>query len=91
MMYKVEFWHTKPTYRKGDLEDTTEYTTIQFSKRKDAKSFIESKLRGLPDVRRDYHTGNIPSHCVGFTNKKWVNENSGETCYECLRFKLTKI
>lgn len=88
--YRVECWHNVPVYRKGDLEEDTQYSFVDFSLRKDAKEHIENKLKALIHVRRDYHKG-PNSWCVGFTTKKWINENTGEECQEFYKFKLSKI
>lgn len=88
--YRVECWHKVPVYRKGDLEDETQYSYVDFSLRKDAKAYIENHLKGLFHVKKEYHKeGN--SWCSGFTKKVWVNENSGEECQEYYNFKLSKI
>ena len=53
-MYKVEEEHHRPCWRKGDLED--EWVTLNvklFKLKKDAKAYIESKLRGKSDVYRN--------------------------------------
>ena len=46
-MYKVIEEHRRPCYRKGDLEDEwVVENTKMFKLKRDAKAYIESKLRG---------------------------------------------
>ena len=52
-MYKVIEEHRRPCYRKGDLEDEwVVENTKMFKLKRDAKAYIESKLRGKQDVFR---------------------------------------
>ena len=61
-MYKVKEWHCRPTYRKGDLEaEEVVINVTPFKTRKEAKDFIEGKLRGKKDAWRRYHRGNEKS------------------------------
>ena len=91
MAYIVEIIHHKPVYRNGDLENDLETTTHTFSKRKEAKEFIENRLSKLKNVRRGYHRESVePSICIGWTGKKWTNENTGEECEEHYKFYLQK-
>ena len=69
-MYKVKEWHCRPTYRKGDLEaEEVVINVTPFKTRKEAKDFIEGKLRGKKDAWRRYHRGNEKSYCGYYTGK----------------------
>lgn len=92
MGYLVEIWHYRPAYRKGDLEDESVIIQNQtFKLRKDAKDFIENKLAGKKNAKRDYHRGDKNSTCYYYTGKTWIHENSGEECRECYTFILKKV
>ena len=92
MSYKVETQHRRPIYRKGDLEDELAVIDCKvFKTRKEAKSYIESKLRNYRKVTRDYHKGNTPSSCVAWTGKEWQHENAGHMCSEYYRYILSKL
>lgn len=91
-MYQVKIYHYRPCTRNGDLEDEQIMLDSKvFKTRKEAKEFIESKLRNKKDVFRNYHRGNVASWCGYLTGYKWVHENSGETCYEEYSFEMIKI
>lgn len=91
-MYTVKEWHNRPTYRRGDLEaETVVINCVSFKTRKEAKNYIESKLRGHNNVWRDYHKGNEKSFCGYSTSKTWVHENTGETCKETFTYELEKV
>ena len=90
-MYKVQTLHYRSTYRRGDLEDElVVIDTEAFKLRKNAKDYIESKLRGKRNVFRNYHKGNQRSTCTHFTGKTWIHENTGEKCDEYYQYILTK-
>lgn len=92
MGYSVEVKHKRPVYRKGDLED--EIVTINFmnfKSRKLAKEYIEEQLSGKKVVFRNYHKGDTPSVCTFFTNKRWVNENTGDECEEYYSYIMRKV
>lgn len=92
MGYSVEVKHRRPVYRKGDLED--EIVTINFmnfKSRKLAKEYIEKQLSGKKDISRNYHKGDVPSICTFFTNKTWVNENTGDECEEYYSYIMRKV
>ena len=92
MGYSVEVKHRRPVYRKGDLED--EVVTISFmnfKSRKLAKEYIEKQLSGKKDVSRNYHKGDVPSVCIFFTSKTWVNENTGDECEEYYSYIMRKV
>ena len=92
MSYRVECWHYAKVYRKGDLESDLilegEHT---LPTRKEAKQLIENRLSKLKNVRREYHKGIQPSVCVGWTGKRWTNENTGEECLEFYKYILRKL
>lgn len=90
MSFRVEIWHHIPKYRNGDLEEDDEYVYHTLPTRREAKELIENRLKKLKSVKREYHRGITPSYCFGFTSKKWINENTGEECYESYKFKLTR-
>lgn len=91
-MYTVKEWHCRPTYRKGDLEDEeVVINTTVFKTRKEAKAYIEEKLKGKTHTWKNYHKGNEKSYCGYYTGKTWVNENTGETCRESFTYELSKM
>lgn len=91
-MYKVKEWHCRPTYRKGDLEaEEVVINVTSFKTRKEAKDYIEKKLKGKSDVYRDYHKGNEKSYCRYSTGKTWIHENNGETYIETFTYELSKV
>lgn len=91
-MYTVKEWHCRPTYRKGDLEaEEVVINATTFKTRKEAKNYIENKLRGKKDIWRDYHKGNEKSYCGYSTGKTWVHENTGETYTERFSYTLEKV
>lgn len=88
-MYKVTKEHHRPYYRKGDLED--EWITLDiklFKRKKDAKAYIESELRGKSDVYR--HTSRYLYMCGYRTGYTWTHENTGDECEETYNYRLTK-
>lgn len=90
-MYKVEVFHYREAWRKGDLED--EQVMIQselFKTRKAAKEWIENKIKYKPNVFRHYHKGNEDSYVGYLTGHKWQHENSGEMCEEQYTYVLSK-
>ena len=91
-MYKVKEWHGRPTYIKGDLDaEEVVINVITFKTRKQAKDFIEGKLRGKKDAWRRYHKGNEISYCGYYTGKTWICENSGEPYREAFTYELLKV
>lgn len=87
----VKEWHCRPTYRRGDLEaETVVINSTPFKTRKEAKNYIENKLRGKKDTWRDYHRGNEKSYCGYYTGKTWIHENNGETYKESFTYELSK-
>lgn len=91
-MYQVKIYHYRECIIRGDLEDEQIMLDAKvFKTRKEAKEFIESKLKGKKDVFRNYHRGKQASWCGYLTGHKWVNENSGETCEEEYSFELEKV
>lgn len=90
-MYQVKIYHHRPYIRRGDLEDETILSASEnFKLRKDAKAYIETKLKSLKNVKRGYvKTGT--SYCIGFTGKSWTNENTGDEHDESYKFYLTKL
>lgn len=91
-MYTVKECHCRPTYRKGDLEaEEVVINATTFKTRKEAKNYIENKLRGKKDIWRDYHKGNEKSYCGYSTGKTWVHENTGETYTERFSYTLEKV
>lgn len=77
---------------RGDLSSKEELVDVKHYKtRKEAKAFIESKLAGKKDARREYHRGDTPSYCYYFTGHSWIEENTGEKRDEYYSFTLTKI
>lgn len=90
-MFKVEVFHNRPCYRRGDLEEETVVVDCKlFKTRTSAKDYIEKQLTGKQNVSRSYHRGNTPSTCSYYTNKTWTNENTGEPCNEYFVYKLIK-
>ena len=88
-MYKVVEEHHRPCYRRGDLEDEwVVINTKMFKLKRDAKAYIESKLKGKPEVFRDI--SKYLYMCGYFTNRTWVNENTGNECVETYQYRLTK-
>ena len=91
-MYTVKEWHCRPTYRKGDLEaEEVVINATTFKTRKEAKNYIENKLRGKKDIWRDYHKGNEKSYCGYSTGKTWIHENTGESYAERFSYTLEKV
>ena len=88
-MYKVIEEHRRPCYRKGDLEDewVVENTKV-FKLKRDAKAYIESKLRGKQDVFR--HIDKYLYMCGYFTDLIWITENTGDNCVETYQYRLIK-
>lgn len=90
-MYTVKEWHCRPTYRKGDLEaEEVVINATTFKTRKEAKNYIENKLKGKKDIFRNYHKGNERSYCGYYTDKTWIHENTGDTYKEHFTFELLK-
>lgn len=90
MGYLVEHWHYRPCYRKGDLEhESVIIENKTFKTRKEAKAYIESKIRGK-NAKCDWHRGDKTSTCYYHTNKVWTHENTGEECRECITYCLKK-
>lgn len=91
-MYTVVKKHYKPFYRKGDLEDTFEIISANtFTRKKDAKDFIENELKNKIRAVRKYKTGYEVSKCYYPLGKTWTHENTGEVLEEYIIFELTKI
>ena len=82
--YVVKIIHFAPYWRNGDLEDKHYIEEPKyFCTKTEAKSFIQG-------------TGAKPSgksweNSVKFTNKEWVNENTGEKCREYYQYILKKL
>ena len=91
-MYKVEVYHYREAWFKGDLEDEEVLLRSElFKTRKSAKDYIESKVKGKINVVKRYHKGDEPSYVHYFTGYKWQHENTGETCHEYYTYKLEKV
>jgi hypothetical protein len=91
-MYKVEVYHYRETFVRGDLEDETVLIKSElFKTRKSAKEYIEDQVRGKSGVTKSYHKGNETSYVWYHTGHKWINENTGETCHECYTYTLDKV
>lgn len=91
MSYLVKTFHHKPAYIKGDLEEETVMIDAKvYNTRKEAKEFIENKLRGKKQVYRNYHKGDKQSTCGYYTGKTWINENTGEECEESFTYIMSK-
>ena len=90
-MYIVNIYHTQRAYRKGDLEYEVVLDGVRhFKTRKDAKAYIEGRLKGKQDVYRYYKKGDKTSFCQYNTGDSWIHENTGERIYESYRFELRK-
>lgn len=91
-MYKVECYHNREAWVRGDLEEEEilEFSEV-FKTKKTAKEYIENRVRGKSNVIREYHRGDKTSYVWYNTGHKWVNENSRETCYECYTYTIDKI
>lgn len=88
-MYRVEERHLTPYIRKGDLEDTLELLSVNiFKTKKAAKEFIDTKLRKLNNISKSPSV--LVSYYSGLTGKSWINENSGEKCFEGYYYTLKK-
>ncbi len=91
-MYQVTVHHHDKYWRNGDLEDKLELIAQEnFKTRKDAKEFIESRLRGKSKVFRNYHKGDETSWCGYYTGVTWQHENSGEMMEEYYQYTLKKV
>lgn len=91
-MYKVDAYHNRPCYVKGDLEEETIILESNlFKTKKAAKEYIENHLKGKNKVFRDYNTGNTESVCYYYTGKTWQHENAGYECKEAYIYRLNKI
>lgn len=91
MSYLVKTIYHKPAYIKGDLEEATVMIDAKFfNTRKEAKEFVENKLRGKKQVYRNYHKGDKQSTCIYYTGKTWINENIGEKCEESFTYIMSK-
>ena len=92
MAYRIECWHYAKVYRNGDLEsDLVLEAEHTLPTRKEAKQLIENRLSKLKNVSREYHRGVQSSTCIGWTEKKWTNENTGEECLEFYKYILRKL
>ena len=90
-MYNVKVGHSRPCWRKGDLEqEEVVIDNKSFKTRKDAKVFIERALVGKPNVCGEYHKGDKPSRRRYYTGKTWTHENTGERCEESYTYVLEK-
>lgn len=90
-MYKVEFYHLRPYYRNGDLEQQEVLISSNVYKtKKIAKSNVLWQANGH-NYKENWHTGNTPSYVYWYTNKRWTNENTGEVITERFTYKITKI
>ena len=86
-MYKVEVYHYRETFVRGDLEDETVLIKDElFKTRKAAKEYIEKDVKGKSGVHREYHTGDRPSYVWRHTGHTWIHENSGEECHESFTY-----
>jgi len=91
-MYKVECYHYREAWVKGDLEDESVLVFSElFKTRKAAKEYIENKVRGKSNVSRSYHRGAETSYVWYHTGHKWIHENTGETCEECYTYTIDKV
>lgn len=90
-MYKVTLYHFHPAYRNGDLEeDETIISCNMYKTKKLAKSKVLWEANGH-NLHINWHTGNTPSWIYYYTDKKWVNENSGEELTERFAYKIEKV
>ena len=90
-MYSVKLIHTRPTYRKGDLEgEDAVIDAKSFKTRKEAVAYIEGNLKYKSNVFGEYHKGDYTSYRGYTTGKKWVHENTGDTWVEAYTYALKK-
>lgn len=86
MIWIVETHRTKSCYIRGDLSTETVLEEYKlFSSRKSAKEYIERQL-SKDDLR--YYKKEGISYCYKRLKKSWTEENTGETRYEQLTFKM---
>ena len=91
-MYKVECYHYREAWVRGDLEDESVLVFSDvFKTKKAAKEYIENKVRGKSNVNRVYHKGYTTSYVWYYTGHKWIHENTGETCHECYTYTIDKV
>lgn len=94
--YKLEVWHVKPYYRKGNLEFATEEVAGKtFPTRKEANRFLTNKASYAKDENMKYNIelisrGDSPSRLTVFTGFSWTNENSGEKIQEQYQYIINK-
>lgn len=92
MDFVVQIKHYQPVCINGYLEDELiiEHTRV-YKTRREAKQYIENMLFNKNVAYRDYHKGDMPSTCLYFTDKTWINEKTGIECHEYYQFVLTKV
>lgn len=88
-MYAVEIHHLRPCYINGDLDSERIIENVKyFGTLKEAKAFIERSVRG----KLGNFIKKTRSECYGmyYTNKTWVEENTGEERNESFYFECKK-
>lgn len=87
-MYVVNIYHFRPCYINGDLDSESQLQDVKhFKTLKETKAFIERSVKGKYGeyIAKDKLGG------IYFTQKKWVEENTGEERQEHYTYQAKKI